>query len=126
MFEIKVKTSFSAAHRLTNYEGKCANLHGHTWKIEATFRSGTLDDKGMVADFYDIKPALAVICDQLDHKYINEVTPFDEISPTSENIAKFIYEELAKNEIFGSLLHCITVAESELTAATYFGGRGDA
>jgi 6-pyruvoyltetrahydropterin/6-carboxytetrahydropterin synthase len=123
MFEIKVRTSFSAAHRLTGYEGKCANLHGHTWRVEVAFRSGRLDDRGMVADFYEIKPALTEVVEKFDHKYINDIEPFDKISPTSENLAEYFFDRLKEKNEIAEKIFSVTVSESESTSATYFAGR---
>lgn len=120
MYEVKVKKTFSAAHRLTNYEGECANLHGHTWEVEVTYRSENLDEHGMVADFFEIKPELEKVLNRFDHRNINEVEPFDKISPTSENIAKYIYDELLiKHQKVK--VHSVRVSESSSASATFFG-----
>ena len=55
MFEVKVIKSFSSAHHLRNYDGKCENLHGHNWKVEAVYQSEKLDEAGLVIDFKVIK-----------------------------------------------------------------------
>ena len=117
MFEVSVKESFSGAHRLKGYRGKCESLHGHNWKIEAAAESETLDKTGMVMDFKLIKSELNKILEKLDHKYLNKLKPFDKTNPTSENIARFIYEAL-KRKVAG--LKSITVWENPTSSATYY------
>lgn len=94
MHTIKILTDFSAAHSLRDYSGDCANMHGHNWHLEISV-SGELDQSGMVVDFRELKNQTKTIIDRLDHKYINEVAPFNKINPTAENIAKYIFEELS-------------------------------
>lgn len=94
MHTIKILTDFSAAHSLRDYPGDCANLHGHNWHLEISV-SGELDASGMVMDFRTLKEQTKIITDRLDHKYINEVKPFDTLNPTAENIAKYIFDELS-------------------------------
>ena len=91
MYEIKVKTDFSAAHNLKGYEGKCENLHGHNWIVEAVFRYKGLDRVGMAVDFKIARSTLENIIESLDHTYLNENKFFKKTNPTSENIAKYIY-----------------------------------
>ena len=72
MYEIMVKTDFSAAHNLKGYEGKCENLHGHNWIVEAIFRYKGLDKAGMAVDFRIARSVLENIIESLDHAYLNE------------------------------------------------------
>ena len=95
MFEIKVISNFSAAHRLRNYKGKCEKLHGHNWRVESCISCAELDKAGMTIDFQDLKKNLNKVLKTLDHNYLNEIKPFKNINPTSENIAKFIFEQLS-------------------------------
>lgn len=94
MYELTVEAEFAAAHNLRGYEGLCENLHGHNWTVEAIVRSPVLNDLGMVMDFKDLKGALGEIMELLDHKYLNDVEPFDKENPTTERLARFICEEL--------------------------------
>lgn len=94
MYELTVKGHFDAAHALYGYPGECRNLHGHTWDVEVTVAAEQLDDIGIVYDFALLKKDLAAVLDAYDHVYINEVAPFDEISPTAENLARVICEQL--------------------------------
>lgn len=112
MFEICVREKFDAAHFLPGYNGKCANLHGHTWLVEVTVRSATLND-GMVIDFADIKALLKNILP--DHTLINDTLP----NPTAENLAQHVYGELKEN-VPG--LVKVAVWESDSAGAVYFEG----
>lgn len=91
MFEVTVTQDFAAAHRLYGYRGQCANLHGHTWKVQVSVRSQDLNQEGMVIDFKTLKAFLGAILKRYDHSLINEIAPFDVESPTAENIAREIY-----------------------------------
>ncbi|MDP2181144.1 MAG: 6-carboxytetrahydropterin synthase QueD, partial [Actinomycetota bacterium] len=95
MYELTVKGHFDAAHALRGYPGECRELHGHTWDVEVTVGAEALDDIGIVYDFKDLKSDLAAALAPFDHAYLNEVPPFDEITPTAENLARVLYEALA-------------------------------
>ena len=99
MYEIKVKTDFSAAHNLKNYHGKCEHLHGHNWVVEARLVYKALGSDGMAVDFKKAKRTLNEAVGSLDHAYLNEVRDLKNINPTSENIAKFIYDRVKKNSL---------------------------
>jgi len=117
VYSLRVESNFSSAHNLREYKGKCEELHGHNWKIEATVESLTLDKTGMVMDFKFIKNELNKILERLDHKYLNKLKPFDKTNPTSENIARFIFESLKKKT---AGLKSITVWENPTSSATYY------
>jgi len=121
-FEITVKSEFSSAHRLRHYKGNCEGLHGHNWKIETSFLSGELDKKGMVLDFKMAKNKLNEVLEGLDHKYLNDLSYFKKKNPTSENIARYIYDKLSSESKIRNLrVIKITVYETETSAATYYG-----
>ncbi len=92
MYRLRIETEFDAAHNLKGYQGKCANLHGHTWKVEAFIVGNKLDSIGMVMDFGPLKKSLKEITDSLDHSYLNDKLEIG--NPTSENIAKYIFNEM--------------------------------
>lgn len=119
MFKISVTTKFAAAHQLRGYEGPCENLHGHNWVIKAMVGADRLDDIGMVYDFKKLKNNLNEIVERFDHQFLNEVKPFDEINPTSENVAKHIFESLAKKLPPGIKVIAIDVGESEQYVSSY-------
>ena len=120
MYEIVVTGSFSSAHNLREYKGKCEAVHGHNWKVKVIIMSEELNSEGMVIDFNLAKKYLNNILKKLDHKYINEIEPFDKINPTSENIAKFIFQEMSQM-IEGNLkVKKVTVWETETSSASYY------
>ncbi len=116
MFELSVESHFSSAHRLLNYQGKCENLHGHNWKVEITVAGEELDKSGMLVDFKILKSKLNEVLDKLDHKDLNSFEEFKDISPSSENIAKYIYEEI-KEQL--PQLQQVAVWETEKARAIY-------
>ena len=96
IFEVYVQTHFSAAHRLEGYPGDCSRTHGHNWIIEVFVRCPALNAIGIGIDFRDIKVSVKEVLANLDHFDLNELEPFREVNPTSENIAKYLYIELSK------------------------------
>jgi 6-pyruvoyltetrahydropterin/6-carboxytetrahydropterin synthase len=96
IFEIYIKTHFSAAHSLRGYPGDCARIHGHNWIIEVFVKCRELDQIGIGLDFRDIKTAVKEVLQGLDHFNLNELPAFTEVNPTSENIAKYLYHEIGK------------------------------
>ena len=116
MYSIKVELSFSSAHNLREYKGKCESLHGHNWKIEAVASKGKLDKAGMLLDFKYLKSQLGEILEELDHTYLNEHPYFKKVNPTSENIAKYIYDRLQGK---GLSVKAVTVWESQNCCARY-------
>lgn len=116
MYEVRVKTDFSAAHNLNNYRGKCERLHGHNWVVEAVFSYAALDKSGMAIDFRAAKKMLKGVVEKFDHAYLNDLKPLKGINPTSENMAKFIYGEIKK---INKNLRSILVWENENSCAAY-------
>ncbi len=118
MFEISVLSNFSSAHRLRGYKGKCEALHGHNWKVEISLSSRKLGKIGMACDFTEIKQALNNILIELDHKYLNDLVYFKKTNPTSENIAKYIFDKFNARPL-KIRLDKVTVFESDSASATY-------
>ncbi len=137
MFQISVDSEFSAAHSLRGYRGRCEELHGHNWKVAVAVAGEKLDKTGMLIDFKQIKSRLNKILQGLDHKHLNALSYFKRINPvrntkasrkenkisngvnpTSENIAKYVYDKL-KSKV--PSLKSVTVWESEGSSATYYG-----
>ena len=116
MYEIKVKANFSSAHNLRNYRGKCEHLHGHNWIVEAVFAYEKLDSDGMAMDFKDAKAVLKGAVEEMDHSYLNELEYFKSENPTSENIAKLLYDQIKKK---APAVRSISVWENESSCATY-------
>ncbi len=116
MFELQVESHFSSAHHLLNYEGKCENVHGHNWKVEITVQGKELDKSGMLVDFKILKQHLNEVLEGLDHKDLNSLEELKDISPSSENIAKYIYNELKAGL---PQLKRVSVWETEKAKASY-------
>ena len=127
MFELDITRDFSAAHRLVGYNGLCSALHGHNWTVQVFIRAEKLDEIGIAADFTVIKRELTAILAAYDHKYLNELPDFQGINPTSENIARILFEKLdAAFNIPGVKLDRVRVCESPTSGATYIPDRKDA
>lgn len=121
MFELMVDTTFAAAHQLRGYKGKCEQLHGHNWKVQVHVVAEKLNDIDIAIDFHDLKELLDEVITPLDHSFLNDIFPFTEKNPSSENIAKWIYDSLNKKLSDEHIqLSAVTVWESETTAATYY------
>lgn len=119
MFELSVNGDIASAHFLRGYNGPCKDLHGHTWKIEVTVRSAKLDKIGLVVDFRVIKRKLKDFLMRIDHVCLNDLPYFKKVNPTTENIAKYIYDEFSK-VIRPLKLVKVRVWESETSSVTYF------
>ena len=120
MFEISVETSFSAAHQLRGYQGSCSRLHGHNFRIRVSVLSDQLDEVGIGLDFRKLRAILEASTGRLDHQNLNEVPPFDRINPTSEHIARYLFEELKpKLAEVHVLIRSVQVSESATVAVTY-------
>ncbi|AOH56222.1 6-carboxytetrahydropterin synthase QueD [Peribacillus muralis] len=86
--------TFDAAHHLHDYEGKCKNLHGHTYKVIFGV-SGYTDSRGLMMDFGDMKEIWKNEIEiHLDHRYLNETLP--PMNTTAENMVVWIYEKMAE------------------------------
>lgn len=116
MYSVKIEGNFSSAHNLRGYRGKCEALHGHNWKVEIAVSGDNLDKIGMLIDFKILKSKLNAVLDGLDHKYLNKIPYFKKANPTSENIARYIYERLKER---GLTLRSVTVWENDTSSATY-------
>lgn len=120
MYEVEVIETFSAAHRLRDYNGKCEHLHGHNYRVHVMARARTLGKGGMVIDFARLKAVLSLVLNKLDHSYINDVPPFDEVEPSAENIAAYLFAELHRELAeLGPILHSVSVWESDKSRAAF-------
>ena len=96
MYEVIVEQTFAAAHALRNYHGNCEKTHGHNFRVEITVVGNAVDQAGMLVDFLDLKRHMDKVVMRLDHTFLNEIEPFTTVSPSAENIAKHLYEEMGK------------------------------
>ena len=119
-YTLKVQVDFAAAHSLRDYPGDCARLHGHNWKVEVEVTALRLDAVGMGLDFRTIRRAAREVVDRLDHRYLNEIPPFDELNPTAEHIAAHIFRELAARLNDERVrVSAVTVWETERASVRY-------
>jgi 6-pyruvoyltetrahydropterin/6-carboxytetrahydropterin synthase len=119
MFELKIIDGFSGAHRLRAYKGKCENLHGHNWKVELAVR-GEAGTDGLVMDFGVLKDLLGKVLSNLDHRYLNAIPHFRRHNPTSEQMAKYIFDRM-KRLLKGRAVavRYVTVWENDRQCASY-------
>lgn len=115
---LRVTSRFEAAHHLTSYRGAAEPVHGHSWRVEAELETEELDDEGMAFDFVEVKRTLDELVRPFDHRHINTVPPFDELSPTTERIARHLFERLAERLPHAPLTQ-LTVWEGPACSATY-------
>ena len=120
MYELSVSRQFSAAHCLRDYDGACARLHGHNYRVVVTVAAEDLPQSGMVMDFKLLKAACDQVVEALDHRCLNELPPFAEANPTSENLARHIFEAV-RDELAAQSVRVTSVAvwESDSSCATY-------
>jgi 6-pyruvoyltetrahydropterin/6-carboxytetrahydropterin synthase len=120
LYEVKIVCDFAAAHHLRNFRGKCENLHGHNWKVEVVLRGRRLNDAGVLVDFGEVKREARSILSELDHCYLNDLQFFRDLNPSSENIARFLFERLAeKLNDEGCRLYSVSAWESADACATF-------
>jgi len=116
MYELMVEDTFDAAHQLRGYKGKCESLHGHTFRVQVFLKGDKLDKIGMLEDFKKIKDDLNNIVKDFDHKNLNDLSDFKNQNPTSENIAKVIFQKM----ITKLKISKVTVGESGTSYASYY------
>ncbi len=118
-YELTVEGTFSAAHCLRAYKGKCERLHGHNWRIILVLAGRTLGPAGMLLDFAEAKRALAEVLEPFDHAYLNDVAPFDRVNPSCENLAREVARRVAEKLPEGVDVAAVTAWESRTCGATY-------
>ena len=120
IYTLKVLADFASAHTLRDYPGACSRMHGHNWKIEAEVQATQLNEIGMAIDFKEIKREVRAIADELDHRYLNDLAPFQDINPTAENIARYFFQRLAQR-LNNERLHvsALTIWETDRACVRY-------
>jgi 6-pyruvoyltetrahydropterin/6-carboxytetrahydropterin synthase len=125
MFEVSVEQTFAAGHALRNYRGKCENVHGHNYRVLVTIEGQELDSIGLLVDFVEVKKLIHSVVDRLDHQFINDLAPFDEINPSAENMAKYFYDEISAGlapggvRVGGVHISEVKIWETDTASATY-------
>lgn len=117
MYEIKTQAFFSAAHHLLNYDGECENQHGHNWMVEVFVKGEDLDKSNILIDYKVLKKELNTVLSLLDHKDINNIEDFKGESPSSEMIARFIYNKMKERIV---QLSKVSVWETQTSCASYY------
>lgn len=121
MFEVAVQETFAAGHALRGYKGKCENVHGHNYRVEITVKGEQLDAIGLLVDFAEVKQLIRKVVARLDHRFINDLEPFDVLNPSAENLAKYFYDEVSAGLTGGTSvrLEKVKLWETDTTYATY-------
>jgi 6-pyruvoyltetrahydropterin/6-carboxytetrahydropterin synthase len=95
-------------------------MHGHNWKIEVEVTATALNEHGMGMDFKTIKTATRELAATLDHRYLNEIPPFDTVNPTAENIAQYFYQNLSQTvNIETAKVSAVTLWETDRACVRY-------
>jgi 6-pyruvoyltetrahydropterin/6-carboxytetrahydropterin synthase len=118
MYQVSVRKHFDAAHYLRGYRGKCEEIHGHRFEVVVCVEAEGLNDIGIAFDFAELKKHLGEILERFDHVCLNDIPPFDSINPSSENIARTIYEALI-GELSGVVISRVEVWESPESRVAY-------
>ncbi len=120
-WQLTVRESFSSAHALRNYQGKCENMHGHNYLAELVVEGDTLtEDTELVADFTVLKKILREELEKLDHCFLNDTPPFDKINPSSENIARYLWKCIEPRlKVYPVKLYSVSISEKAAQTATY-------
>ena len=117
MYRLRIESHFDAAHKLIGYKGKCAELHGHTWKVEVFVVGEKLGDVGILVDFNILEEKMRKIIERLDHKFLNNIKEIG--NPTCENLSKYIFETL-KDLPKNITLERVRVWEGEKSWCEYY------
>lgn len=126
-WRLTITGEFSAAHAINNYPGKCERLHGHNFTVRISIEGEKLDpETGMLVDFKILKAGLKDILSRLDHVIINEMPSFKFISPSSENLAEYIWDqyttflETCSSSVQKVKINEVTVSEKNGQEASFF------
>jgi 6-pyruvoyltetrahydropterin/6-carboxytetrahydropterin synthase len=122
MFKLKVQDYFSSAHYLKDYKGPCEKIHGHNWKVELIVEGSELNSSDILIDFAILKKILKEVLSELDHKLLNEIPYFENINPSSERLAEYIFKKVKEklSSYPNVKVKEVTVFETEKAGATYY------
>lgn len=119
-YTLKILADFASAHTLRNYPGDCSRMHGHNWKVEVEVKATALNEHEMGMDFKTIKTATRELAKTLDHRYLNDIPPFDIRNPTAENIAQYFYQHLSNTlNIDTAQVSAVTLWETDRACVRY-------
>lgn len=119
-YTVTIETEFSAAHIIRGYNGPCSRPHGHNWKVTVEVKTDVLNKLGLSIDFYELQEKAEEVIAKFDHRDINTIPPFDkELNPTSENIARYIFNELKKTLPANVSIFSVAIGETGKYTAKY-------
>ena len=120
MFSVCKEFRFAAAHQIRGHRGGCENLHGHSYRVRVWVEAEALDALGMVVDFADLKRVMEEVVGPFDHRFLNEIPPFDERNTTAELLAEHVFEEVSRRLDDGRVhVSRVEVWESDSSFAAY-------
>ena len=121
VWRLTVRLDFSAAHQLENYGGKCERLHGHNFGVEVSVIGTELDEKvEYLIDFKELKGLVKEVLESLDHRVLNETAAFAQRNPSSENIARHVYQEVGRRLPPRVRMDAVSISEKDSSVATYY------
>lgn len=131
LWRLTVRSEFSAGHALRCYQGKCEKMHGHNFGVELCVEGTKLtEDTEMLLDFKILKDILKEVLKNLDHRILNDCPPFDRLNPSSENLARYIWQQVVIGlaacldpQAHHVRLYSVTVSEKGQQSATYMESR---
>lgn len=118
-FEISIEATFAASHQLRDYKAPLEPLHGHNFRVEVFVGTVELPGTGYVMDFLELEALLKEVLSPYDHRHLNDLPPFDELNPTTENMARFFFDQLGRKLPDGVRLRRVRVWEAPTYSATY-------
>ncbi len=122
MYEIVIEEHFAASHRLIGYQGDCEKLHGHNWVVRVCAEVEDLNPIGLGIDFRTLKGITREFVTLLDHTHLNEHPAFQETNPSSENLARFLFDKIGESLLEAedaSRLAWVEVWETPTAVARY-------
>ena len=121
LWRLTIREEFASAHALRHYQGKCESMHGHNYAVEMVVEGRTLTpDTELVVDFTLLKKELREELALIDHQNLNELPPFDTLNPSSENLARYLYQKLKQRlKDMPVRMYSMSVGETSRQSATY-------
>ena len=123
-YEISTEVSFSGAHFIAGYQGDCARMHGHNWRVRAAVTAAQVKTGGgpvgLTYDFRKLRALLGDIAGLVDHSILNDLPCFKDRNPTAEAIAEWFHGEIEKRLAGEAAVVRVEVWESPLNCAVYF------
>lgn len=123
MYELTVERTFAAAHHLRGYDGACGQPHGHNYRVQITVAGSQLDQQGMLMDFAELKRICDEVISELDHTDLNEHPAFADANPSSENLARHIFTQVAERlKRAAARVTAVSVWETDTSRVIYTEG----